>query len=145
MSHKRSQETDTSRPMVYQIRIKGHLGREWTDWFGGLTITLEDNGDTLLTGPVVDQAALHGLLRKVRDLGMPLLSVTRVNPNQADGSDVERLIIGCLGPVTRLFLPFRPRFSRPEAIGAWVREAGFARLSHDETKLWHTEVYVRAR
>ena len=56
-----------------------------------------------------------------------------------------RLMIGCLGPVARLFLPFRPRFSRPEAIRAWVREAGFARLSHDETKLWHTEVYVRAR
>ncbi len=75
--------------MVYQIRIKGHLGREWTDWFGGLTITLEDNGDTLLTGPVVDQAALHGLLRKVRDLGMPLLSVTRVGPSQPGPPDVK--------------------------------------------------------
>jgi hypothetical protein len=61
--------------MAYQIRIKGHLGCQWTDWFDGLTITLEDNGDTLLTGPVVDQAALHGLLKKVRDLGIPLLSV----------------------------------------------------------------------
>ena len=90
MSCKLNPETDTSQPMVYQIRIKGHLGRQWTDWFGGLTITLEDNGDTLLTGPVVDQAALHGLLRKVRDLGMPLLSVSRVNPSQADGSDVEQ-------------------------------------------------------
>jgi hypothetical protein len=68
------------QPMVYQIRIKGHLGRQWTDWFGGLTITLEDNGDTLLTGPVVDQATLHGLLRKVRDLGMPLISAVRVKP-----------------------------------------------------------------
>ena len=66
--------------MVYQIRIKGHLDRRWTDWFEGLTIRLEDNGDTLLTGPVVDQAALHGLLRKVRDLGLPLISVTRVKP-----------------------------------------------------------------
>ena len=73
-------EIDPGQPLVYQIRIKGHLGREWTDWFEGLTITLEDNGETLLTGPVVDQAALHGLLRKVRDLGMPLLSVTRVEP-----------------------------------------------------------------
>ncbi len=72
--------------MIYQIRIKGHLGREWTDWFGGLSITLEDNGDTLLTGPVVDQAALHGLLRRVRDVGMPLLSVMRLSPGQADGS-----------------------------------------------------------
>ncbi len=66
--------------MVYQIRITGHLGREWTDWFEGLAITLEANGDTLLTGPVVDQAALHGVLKKVRDLGMPLVSVTRVGP-----------------------------------------------------------------
>ena len=70
--------------MVYQIRIKGHLGSQWTDWFEGLTITLEDNGDTLLTGPVVDQAALHGLLKKVRDLGMPLVSVSPVEPGQAD-------------------------------------------------------------
>jgi hypothetical protein len=65
---------------VYQIRIEGHLGPQWADWFGGLAITLEDDGDTLLTGPVVDQAALHGLLRKVRDLGMPLISAIRVNP-----------------------------------------------------------------
>jgi hypothetical protein len=69
--------TDPSRPEVYQIRIKGHLGSQWTDWFSGLSITLEDNGDTVLTGPVVDQAALHGLLKKVRDLGMPLLSVNK--------------------------------------------------------------------
>ena len=67
-------------PMVYQIRIEGHLGAKWTAWFGDVSITLEDNGETLLTGPVVDQAALHGLLRKVRDLGMPLISAIRVNP-----------------------------------------------------------------
>jgi hypothetical protein len=73
-------QTDRSNPMVYQIRIKGHVSREWTDWFGGLTITLEDNGDTLLTGPVIDQAALYGLLRKLRDVGMPLLSVIHVEP-----------------------------------------------------------------
>ena len=66
--------------MVYQIRLKGHLGSQWTDWFEGLTITLEENGDTLLTGPVIDQAALHGLLKKVRDLGMPLVSVSPVEP-----------------------------------------------------------------
>ena len=69
---------------LYEIRIKGHLDNRWADWFEGLAITLEDNGETLLTGPVVDQAALHGLLRKVRDLAMPLLSVTRVRPGQAD-------------------------------------------------------------
>jgi hypothetical protein len=68
------------QPMVYQIRIEGHLGPKWTDWFGDVSITLEDNGETLLTGPVVDQAALHGLLRKIRDLGMPLISAIRVNP-----------------------------------------------------------------
>src|SRR5437879_13394806 len=82
-------EIDPGQPMVYQIRIKGHLGRQWTDWFEGLTLTVLDNGETLLTGPVVDQAALHGLLRKVRDLGMPLLSVIRVTPGQADASAVN--------------------------------------------------------
>ena len=66
--------------MIYQIRIEGHLGPKWMEWFEGLTITLEDDGETLLTGPVVDQAALHGLLRKVRDLGMPLISAVRVKP-----------------------------------------------------------------
>ena len=90
MSNKLDQNTDPRQPIVYQIRIEGHLGRQWTDWFEGLTITLEDNGETLLTGPVVDQAALHGLLKKVRDLGMPLLSVNRVEPGQADASDVKQ-------------------------------------------------------
>jgi hypothetical protein len=66
--------------MVYQIRIKGHLSNQWADWFGGVNITLEDNGNTLLTGPEIDQAALHGLLKKVRDLGMPLISVMQVDP-----------------------------------------------------------------
>ena len=80
MSNELNPKTDPSQPVVYQIRIKGHLGREWTDWFEGLTITLEEDGDTLLTGPVVDQAALHGLLKKVRDLGMPLVSVSPVEP-----------------------------------------------------------------
>ncbi len=77
-------------PGLYEIRIKGHLDDRWADWFGGLAITLEENGDTLLTGPVVDQAALHGLLRKVRDLGMPLLSVLRIESVQADTSDVKQ-------------------------------------------------------
>jgi hypothetical protein len=84
MSNELNPKTDPSQPMVYQIRIKGHLGREWTDWFEGLTITLEEDGDTLLTGPVIDQAALHGLLKKVRDLGLPLVSVSPVEPDQAD-------------------------------------------------------------
>ena len=68
------------------------LDGQWTDWFEGLTITLEDNGKTLFTGPVVNQAALHGLLKKVRDLGMPLVSVNRVKPSQADVSDIEQQI-----------------------------------------------------
>jgi hypothetical protein len=68
------------QPMVYQIRVEGHLGPRWADWFEGMTIMLEHNGDTLLTGSVEDQAALHGLLRKVRDLGMPLISAVRVKP-----------------------------------------------------------------
>jgi hypothetical protein len=74
-------ESDPDQPLIYRIRLKGHLGSQWADWFEGLTITLEENGNTLLTGVVVDQAALHGLLKKVRDLGMPLLSVNRVDPN----------------------------------------------------------------
>jgi hypothetical protein len=74
--------TLTTPPMIYQIRLEGHLDSQWTDWFEGLTLTQEDNGDTLLTGPVVDQAALYGLLRKVRDLGIPLLLVTRIEPTQ---------------------------------------------------------------
>jgi hypothetical protein len=89
MSNKLNPKTDPSQPMIYQIRLQGHLSRQWTDWFGGLTITLEDNGDTVLTGPVVDQAALHGLLRKVRDLGILLLSVNRVELGQADAPDVD--------------------------------------------------------
>jgi hypothetical protein len=68
-------EYDPGRPAIYQIRIKGHLGCEWTDWFEDLALTALDNGEMLLTGPVVDQAALYGLLKKVRDIGMPLLSV----------------------------------------------------------------------
>ncbi len=87
MANKRNANTDPGQPMVYHIRIKGHLGREWTDWFGGLSITLEDNGETLLTGPVVDQAALHGVLRKVRDLGMTLLLVNHVRPEPAERSE----------------------------------------------------------
>jgi len=89
--------TDSNEPRAYQIRLKGHLGSEWADWFGGMSITLADNGDTLLTGPVVDQAALHGLLKRVRDLGMPLVSVSPVEPGpptalgtgQADVSEVK--------------------------------------------------------
>ena len=76
MSKDIDSEIDPVQAATYEIRIKGHLGRQWADWFGGLDIGHEDNGDTLLTGRIVDQAALHSLLRKIRDLGMPLVSVS---------------------------------------------------------------------
>ena len=78
MSNELEPKPTPRQPVVYQIRLKGHLGSQWTDWFEELTITLEEDGDTLLIGPVIDQAALHGLLKKVRDLGMPLVSVVQV-------------------------------------------------------------------
>jgi hypothetical protein len=80
---------DQHEPELYEIRLKGHLEDRWAAWFGGLTLTRENNGETLLTGPVVDQAALHSLLRTVRDLGMPLLSVIRIRPGQADAEEVK--------------------------------------------------------
>jgi hypothetical protein len=95
-------ETPTSikahpKPELYDIRIKGHLDARWASQFDGLTIILEEDGHTLLTGPVIDQAALHGLLKKIRDLGLPLVSVSPVEPgptstlgaSQADQSDVK--------------------------------------------------------
>jgi hypothetical protein len=85
MSQKRNSKTD---PKFYQIRIKGHLGPEWTNWFEGLTITFGKDGDTLLTGSVVDQSALHGLLKKIRDLGLPLVSFCPLEQSQTDKSDV---------------------------------------------------------
>jgi hypothetical protein len=80
MSNKRNPESEKNQPMVYQIRLEGHLGNQWADWFGCVVITLESNGSTLLTGLVIDQSALHGLLKKVRDLGMPLISVIQLDP-----------------------------------------------------------------
>jgi hypothetical protein len=84
MPNKLEPQPTIDLPRIYRIRIKGQLGPEWSDWFEGLTISLEEDGDTLLTGPVVDQAALHGLLKKVRDLGLPLVSVCPVDTGQAD-------------------------------------------------------------
>ena len=74
-------ELEPGQPVIYQIRIKGQLDPEWTDWFEGLAVTLEEDGNTLLTGSVIDQAALHGLLKKLRDLGLPLISVSPVEPD----------------------------------------------------------------
>jgi hypothetical protein len=97
MRNKFNPKTDPNKPTIYKIRIKGQLDSQWTDWFSGMTITLEENGDTLLTGLVVDQAALHGMLKKVRDLGMPLLSIcplengssTTPGADQTDQSEVK--------------------------------------------------------
>jgi len=72
--------------MIYQIRVKGHLNELWAEWFEGLSITLEDDGSTLLSSTIVDDAALHGLLRKIRDLHLPLLSVTRGDLEHKEGS-----------------------------------------------------------
>jgi hypothetical protein len=89
MSETHASTEDQSEPGLYEIRLKGHLDDQWSDWFEGLTITLEENGDTLLTGPVVDQAALHGLLKRVRDLGLPLVSVNFANPGRAKTQEVK--------------------------------------------------------
>jgi hypothetical protein len=88
MSNMRNSKTDPGQSCVYQIRIRGHLSDQWTGWFEGLTITLEEDGDTLLTGPVVDQAALFGLLKKVRDLGMQLVSINCAEPGSSDVPEV---------------------------------------------------------
>jgi hypothetical protein len=97
MRNKFNPKTDPNKPTNYKIRINGHLDPEWSDWFEGMTVTLEEDGTTLLTGMVIDQAALHGLLKKVRDLGMPLVSVCSLEPgpsttlgtDRADASDVK--------------------------------------------------------
>lgn len=75
------EEQKGSTPAVYEIKIKGHLDERWADWFEGMTFTHESDGTTTLTGPLTDQAALHGLLNGIRDLGLPLLSVHGISPN----------------------------------------------------------------
>jgi len=90
MADHRNTSSNPRQPAVYHVRIKGHLGSQWADWFGdAVTIMLDDNGETLLICPAVDQPALHALLRKVRDLGMPLLAVTRADPGHSDAPDTE--------------------------------------------------------
>jgi hypothetical protein len=77
-------ESEHVRQELYQIVVKGHLDSEWSDWFDGMTITLGENAETMLTGPLADQTALHGVLIKIRDLGLPLLSLTRIDPDLTD-------------------------------------------------------------
>lgn len=77
------------QPTIYEIKVEGHLDRQWTDWFGGVTVIVEEDGNTRLACPVVDQAALHGLLKKVRDLGIPLISVNRIGSGQTKDADIE--------------------------------------------------------
>lgn len=90
MSNEPNSRAHLDQPAVYQIRIKGHLGPHWIDKFEGMTLTHEDNGETLLTGIVLDQAALHGLLKKFRDFGMPLTSVNRIEPDPQGPSDLTK-------------------------------------------------------
>jgi hypothetical protein len=87
MSDTSERQLDAGQPAIYEIRVEGHLDREWSDWFEGLSVTAEREGTTLLSGPVADQAALHGLLRRIRDLGMPLVSVDRTRCHRADHTD----------------------------------------------------------
>jgi hypothetical protein len=89
MLHESNSSHEKAEPLIYQIRIKGYLDRKWADWFAGLSITSLAHGETLLTGPVLDQAMLHGLLRKVRDVGLPLIAVMQVEPEQAEVPDAK--------------------------------------------------------
>jgi len=93
ISRENKQMPVPDQPSDFQIRIRGHLDCKWSAWFDGMVITLEKDGGTLLTGPVSDQAALHGLLKKIRDLGMTLVSVNPVFPDQADALDNRKIPI----------------------------------------------------
>lgn len=87
MTNEQKSEPEAHQPLSYHIRLKGYLSQQWMNWFDGLTVTLEEDGNTLLSCPAVDQSALHGILKKIRDLGMPLLSVNPIDPNPQDPQD----------------------------------------------------------
>lgn len=89
MSQKHTPKTDPDQQLVYEIRIRGHLGPQWEKWFEGMKATLEENGETVLSGPVVDQSALYGLVKKVRDLGLTLISVNRLDPDEGGAPKSE--------------------------------------------------------
>ena len=84
MSDKQTFDEKNNQHQYYEIRLKGHLEERWVKWFNGMNITLNENGTTILSGPVADQAALHGLLKRVRDVGLPLLSVNSVEPDPVE-------------------------------------------------------------
>ena len=89
MPNEQKSDNDPDETKVFQIRIQGHLSQQWQDWFEGLTITLEEDGNTFLSGHVVDQSALHGILKKIRNLGMPLLSVNSIDSDRAIKTDID--------------------------------------------------------
>jgi hypothetical protein len=91
MPEEQKSERDPDEPRIFEIRIQGHLSQQWQDWFEGLIITLEEEGNTLLNGPVVDQSALHGILKKLRNMNMPLLSVNSTDPHPAANCDIDQL------------------------------------------------------
>jgi hypothetical protein len=83
MTHDRHPSHGSDRPAIYQIGLQGHLSSQWSDWFDGFTITLDQHGQTILVGLVMDQAALYGVLKRIRDLGIPLISLCRLDPDEA--------------------------------------------------------------
>jgi hypothetical protein len=89
MSETHASASDGHEAARYEIRLKGHVDTRWTAWFDGLSLTLNSDGTTVMHGPVVDQAALHGVLQKVRDVGLPLVSVIRIGADQPDVSTIE--------------------------------------------------------
>jgi hypothetical protein len=91
MENEQQSNPDAKQPPVYTLKIKGHLGQQWMNWFDGLAVTLEEDGNTLLSGHVSDQSALHGILKKIRDLGMPLLSVNSTDSNQTFTADTDEV------------------------------------------------------
>jgi hypothetical protein len=76
-------------PMFYEIRVEGHIGDSWSAWFEGLTIRYQESGETILTGPLADEAALHGVLMKIRDLGLPLVEVKRISGGDRPAQEDE--------------------------------------------------------
>jgi hypothetical protein len=90
---------DRNDHLVYQIRVRGVLDSQWSDWFDEMTVSPQANGDTLLTGPVRDQSALHGILAKIRDLGVPLLSLTRIKAVPGTGASTRDVNDGLQGGI----------------------------------------------